>query len=550
MNDYGYGRWPLHEYLRRHARATPDKPAIIWYGRRISYAELDELSDRYAQCLSERGITHGDVVALFLHNCPEYLIAHFGAQKLGAIVSPCNPHAQAYELERQLSELDARVLVTSEELVGVVQRSRALTTVEHVFVVRYGDMLPPFMAIDVPPCIRLHARRLPLPAFATGFTEALAASMPCRLPDHVTLGDISLMVYTSGSTGLPKGAMITHDCAVYKTAMAAAGFQLGADDVMLAETPLHHISGIMTGLSLPIYCGCTVVLLHRFDASAVLQAVEACHVTWWYTVAPSLSSVMECEDAATYDLSSLRVTVGTSFGVKLTESLARRWSGFANDCLVYEAGYGLSETHTCDTLMPLDAIKWGTNGKPAPGVEVRIISSETGRDLPPNARGEILLRGPVLYKGYWMRPEATRNMLLDGWIRTGDIGVLDEDGYLTFIGRAKEMIKVWSYSVFPEEVETILTTHPDVRQAAVVGIPDPDRGEVLHAYLVLKEEAAARIRINHAGRDRDRTDQKIIEWCLQHMSYYKVPRTIIFCNTLPALENGKLLRKKLRGVLE
>ncbi|VTU19101.1 AMP-binding protein [Variovorax sp. RA8] len=543
MIAYRHGQRPLHEYLREHARRTPDKPALVWYGRRISYAELDDLSDRFAQSLRERGIGQGDVVALFLHNCPQYLIAHFGVQKLGAIVSPCNPDARAYELEHQLTELDASAIVAGEELLKVVLGSRALRTVAHVYAVRYGDMLPATLAMDVPPGIRLrHEPAPPLPACVIDFADALAEAGPFTPVDTIAMDDVCLMAYTSGSTGLPKGAMISFECALYKTAVSADGFRLGETDVMLADVALHHISGMMTGLALPIYCGATVVLLRRFDATAVLQAIEACRVSWWYTMAPSLPSVMACDDATTFDLSSLRTTVGTSFGVQLSELLARRWSRFANECLVYEAGYGLSETHTCDTLMPPDAIKWGTNGKPAPGVELRIVDPETGRDLPAGQRGEILLRSPIRYKGYWLQPAVTQAMLLDGWLRTGDVGVVDEEGYLTFLGRTKEMIKVWSYSVFPEEVEAILALHPDVRQAAVVGLPDPDRGEAVQAYVVLKEEAAARVR---AGQQADRVDQKIIEWCLQHMSHYKVPRTVIFRSGLPSSESGKLLRRML-----
>ncbi|WP_431153207.1 AMP-binding protein [Acidovorax facilis] len=543
MFAYRHGFQPLHEYLRQHARQKPDKAAVIWYGRKITYAELDDLSDRFAQSLRDRGIGQGDVVVLFMHNCPQYLIAHFGVQKLGAIVSPCNPDARAYELEHQLSKLDASALVAAEDLLKVLMGSKAMRTVKHVFAVRYGEMLPATLAMDVPPGIRMrHEAAPPLPSCVIDFADALAEAEGFTPVSTIAMDDVCLMAYTSGSTGLPKGAMISFECALYKTGVSADGFRIAPDDVILADVPLHHISGMMNGLALPIYCGATVVLLHRFDACAVLQAIEACQVNWWHTMAPSLLSVMNCDDAGTFDLSSLRATVGTSFGVHLTESLARRWSSFANGCLVYEAGYGLSETHTCDTVMPLDAIKWGTNGKPLPGVEVRIVDPETGRDMPVGQRGEIVLRSPVRYRGYWLHPEATQAMMLDGWLRTGDVGKLDEEGYLTFLGRTKEMIKVWSYSVFPEEVEAILALHPDVRQAAVVGLPDPDRGESVQAYVVLKEEAAARVR---AGRSRDRADQKIIEWCLQHMSHYQVPRTVIFRSGLPSSKNGKLLRRML-----
>jgi long-chain acyl-CoA synthetase len=543
MTRYRQGRQPLHDYLRSHARATPHKAAIVWYGRRISYAELDALSDRFARCLQDRGIGQGDVIVLFLHNCPQYLIAHHGAQKIGVIVSPCNPHCKAYELGHQVHEVDASAIVAGDELLGVVEESGVLRNVRHVFAANYGAMLPRVIGFDVPPEVRLPGDAAPpRPAFATDFDQALADAGPLAADSAVDIDDVALMAYTSGSTGLPKGAMLSYESALFKTAVAADAFGLGEADVMLADTPLHHISGMVTGITVPVYTGATVVLLHRFDAQAVLQAVECCKVSWWYTMAPSLPAVMDCEDATTYELSSLKTTVATSFGVKLTQALAQSWARLVEGCLVYEAGYGLSETHTCDTIMPRDAVKWGTNGKPAPGVELRIVDAATGRDVPTGTRGEILLRSPVRFKGYWRRPDATAEAVVDGWTRTGDIGVMDDEGYLTFIGRRKEMIKVWSYSVFPEEVEAILATHPDVRQVAVVGCPDPNHGEALQAYVVLHAAAAARAN----GLKHHEAEQKIIQWCAQHMAHYKVPRTVILRHGLPESGPGKLLRRMLK----
>ncbi|CAN5804750.1 AMP-binding protein [soil metagenome] len=556
MTSYRHGCRPLHEYLRLHARATPSKTAIVWYGRRIIYAELDDLSDRFARCLQDRGIGQGDVVVLFMQNCPQFLVAHYGAQKLGAIVSPCNPHSKAYELGHQVGELDASAIVAGDELLEVVAASGALGRIQHVFAVNYGDWLPAVLAMDVPNEVRLPGDCAPhRPAFAVDFGQALAVAGPFEERPAIDIDDVSLMAYTSGTTGLPKAAMLGYECALFKTAATADAFGLRADDVMLADVPLHHISGMMTGLAVPIYTGATVVLLNRFDPVAVLQAIEACKVSWWYSMAPSFPSVMGLEGAAQFDVSSLRMAVGTSFGVQLTQALAHRWSEFTGGCGVYEAGYGLSETHTCDAMMPIDAIRWGTNGKPIEGVEIRIADPDTGEPLPAGERGEILLRSPLRFKGYWRRPEATAQALRDGWLRTGDIGVLDDEGYITFIGRSKEMIKVWSYSVFPEEVEAILATHPDVRQAAVVGSPDADRGAALEAHVVLTEAAA---RAHHGGgacaksgkgaghgAGNDVAGERLIEWCRQHMSHYKVPRTVVFCDALPSSGSGKLLRREL-----
>ncbi|MES2990152.1 MAG: AMP-binding protein [Pseudomonadota bacterium] len=545
MTIYRHGRRPLHDYLRHHARTTPRKPAIVWYGRRISYAELDDLSDRFAQCLRERGIGQGDVIVLFMHNCPQFHVAQFGAQKLGVIVSPCNPASKAWELGHQVLEVDAAAIVCGDELLDVVQESSLVRRVEHVFAVDYGAMLPQVIAIDVPDSVRMPGEPAPpRPAFATDFDTCVSDADPWREDVAIDLDDVALMAYTSGSTGLPKGAMLSYEAALYKAAVSADGFGVGADEVILSETAMHHIAGMVTGLVLPVYTGATVVLLQRFDPLAVLQAIECCKVSWWYTMAPSLPVVMGCDEAASFELRSLRQTVATSFGLQLTEALADQWRAFTRTaCVVYEAGYGLSETHTCDTIMPREAIRWGTNGKPVAGVELRIVDPDSGLERPTGEHGEILLRSPVRFKGYWRRPEATQEALLDGWTRTGDIGVVDELGYLTFLGRRKEMLKVWSYTVFPEEVEAILATHPDVRQVAVVGAPDPNCGEALHAYVVLHDACATA-----AHRDgAHETEARLIRWCMAHMAHYKVPRTVVLRHHLPATCTGKLLRRMLKS---
>ena len=542
MTSYSLGRKPLHEYLRHRACAQPHKTALIWYGRRLSFGELDVMSDRFAQSLHERGVGQGDVVVLCMQNCPQFLVAYLGAQKLGAIVSACNPHGKAFELEHQVRELGAVALVAGDELMGVVEEACVARRLRQVYAVDYGRLLPRVIAVDVPDEVRLPSDRRPArPAWARDFDDALAAAVPLALRPMIDLDDVASMVYTSGSTGLPKGAMLSHEAALYKTAVTADAFGLQANDVMLVDTALCHISGLITGLALPLYTGATLVLLNRYDPAAVLQAIEYARVSWWYTMAPGLPSAMAADDS--YDLGSLHTTVATSFGVTLSQDLAARWSTFANGCLVYEAGYGLSESFTCDTLMPRDAIRWGTNGKPVPGVELRIADPDTGANLPLGQQGEILLRLPVRFKGYWNQPEATAEVLRDGWMHTGDIGMIDAEGYLTFLGRRKEMIKVWNYSVFPEEVEAILATHPDVQRVAVIGCPDPNRGEALQAHVVLTPAAAALARCQGSHRS---LEDRIIAWCLQHMANYKVPRSVVVRDSLPTTETGKVLRRLLR----
>ena len=343
------------------------------------------------------------------------------------------------------------------------------------------------------------------------------------------------MTYTSGTTGLPKGAMLSFDNALYKTQVSVDIYRVGRDETMLAIAPLYHIAGMLMGVNMTVCAGATTVLMYRFDPKAVLQAIERHRIGWWYSIAPMNVAAMQVPDAKRFDLSSLRINPVTSFGITFTEALADQWRAFAPNCTSFEAAYGLSETHTMDTAMPADAIRWGTHGRAVPGNELRIVDPDSGRDLPTGEPGEITIRGRGVFKGYWNKPEATAKTLRDGWVFTGDMGRVDADGYLTFMGRFKEMIKVSGYSVFPEEVEAILVRHPAIAQAGVIGVPDPEKGEVVKAFVVLKPGLADRP--SEAG---------LIGWARENMAVYKAPRQIEFRDSLPATGAGKMLRRLLK----
>lgn len=529
---YTLGEKPLHDYLREHARRQPQKAAYLWYGRALSYAELDRLSDAFAARLAALGVVKGDRVALFLNNCPQYVIAHFGIQKLGAIVAPCGPLFKAHELEYQLKDLGAEVIVAADTLYPVVAAVRAATRLRHVFVTGHGELLPAEPSIDVP--AELRAPR-PHIEGTEDFFAALAATTAVPPAPTLDMDDVALMTYTSGTTGLPKGAMLSYRNALFKTATVANTSGVRNDDVLLAIAPLYHIAGMLMGINISIYSGATSVLLHRFDPVATLQAIDRHQVSWWYSIVPMNAAVMQVPNAQqSYNLSSLRANPATSFGIVLTEPLAEKWKQFTGGCPLYEAAYGLSETHTADTYMPRDAIRWGTQGKVAPGVDCRIVDPDSGRDLPPGDMGEIVLRSPGVFKGYWNKPEGTAATLRDGWVHTGDMGKLDADGYLRFTGRFKEMIKVSGYSVFPEEVEVMLIRHPAVGQAAVIGVADEQKGEVVKAFLVLRAGTQANA-------------EEIIAWSRENMSAYKAPKYVEFRDMLPATGAGKVLRRLLKN---
>lgn len=521
---------PLHEALRRNARNHPGRDAYIWYGRHISWAEVDAASDAFAARLQALGVGRGEPVALFMNNCPQYIVAHYGIQKIGAIVCPCGPLNKEHELQYQLDDLKARVIVAADVLLPVVDKVRASTALRHVLAVRYGDWLPESATLALPP--ELQAPVQPLPEGVESFWDVMHSGAK-PVPVDVAMDDVSLMTYTSGTTGLPKGAMLSYGNAASKTAGASSATGVNVGDMLLAVAPLYHIAGMSMGVNMPVHSGATCVLLHRFDPLAVAQALERYRVTWWYSIAPMNVAVMQLPGVEAMDFSALRRNTVTSFGIAYTEELARQWKRFTPNCISSEAAYGLSETHTMDTSMPGDAIRWGTHGKPLPGNEVRIIDPETGEPLPAGEVGEITIRGPGNFKGYWNKPEATARTLKNGWVHTGDMGRIDADGYLTFIGRFKEMIKVSGYSVFPEEVEAILIKHPAVAQAAVIGVPDPQKGEVVRAFIVTRP-----------GRQIAAED--LVQWSRENMASYKAPREVRFIEALPATGAGKVLRRMLK----
>ena len=526
-------RQPLHQSLRDNARAAPGKVAYIWYGRELTWAELDAASDAFAARLQALGVRQGDPVALFMNNCPQYVMAHYGIQKAGAVVCPCGPLNKEHELAYQLGDLQARVIVASDALLPLVEKVRDQTALEHVFGVRYADLLPEQPSIHVPEelaAMRTEARALP-----RGCEDFLAVVRAGGTPAPVTVSmdDLALMTYTSGTTGLPKGAMLSFGNAAFKTGATITGSDIQENDVLLAAAPLYHIAGMIMGVNLPVYAGAPTVLLYRFDPLSVAQALERYRVTWWYSIAPMNMAVMQVPGARDMDWTSLKRNPVTSFGIQFTEALARQWQAFARNCVSHEAAYGLSETHTVDTTMPADAIRWGTHGKPVPGNTIRVVDPETGEDMPVGELGEIIICGPGNFKGYWNKPEATAATLRDGWVWTGDQGRMDAEGYLTFIGRTKEMIKVSGYSVFPEEVESILVKHPAVAQAAVLGEADADKGEVVKAFIVKKPGAELSV-------------DELIAWSRDNMAPYKAPKHVAFIDVLPTTGAGKVLRRLLR----
>jgi len=541
---YPYGRAPLPEYLRQWARRRPGHPCVNYYGRELTYAEVDRLSDVFAAFLLSRGCGAGTRVGVHLGNCPQFVIAFYGILKAGAVHVPVNPMFKPAELNYELSDAGVELLVTLDSLADVVRPALAGTSVRTVVVTSLGEYLPDEPTLPVPFAAG-PARPVDLDGVAVRtFGEALNAA-PAVKPVAPRLDDLAALNYTGGTTGMPKGCEHTHGDMLY-TAATATTYGSGAsqDDVTLIFIPIFWIAGENGGLLNPIFTGSTVVLLNRWDPEAVLTAIETYKVTGMVATVDNYVELMERPGFAERDLTSLRYTAGMSFVRKLTPELRRAWSERPNTGgVLREGAYGMTETHTSDTItagfqdddhdlksQPVFC------GIPVPGTDVLILDFDTGEPKPADAEGEIVIRTPSLTRGYWNKPDATAAAIRDGWLHTGDIGCLDADGCLHFLGRAKEMLKVNGMSVFPSEIEVLLGRNEAVEGCGVIGVDDPRTGQRPRAYVTLRAEA-------------DLDAAALTEWCRANMATYKVPE-IRIVDHLPLTATGKVIKHRLEKEFE
>lgn len=530
--SYLHGETTLYDYLVYNGNNKQDETAYIYYGAEITWGQLLQDVNKMASYFKRNGVEKGSAVGIYLQNCPQYIISHYAIQQLGGIVVPLNPMFKADELTYFLEEAPIMGVISSDA--GYDELHKANTdNLTFIVTTNYQDYLP-----EVPTLPLCEELSIPKKVFqdTEDFISILAQETSLLEKEEIDLwNDTGLMVFTSGTTGRPKGAMLTYGNALFKTAAAAQTNGLSTTERIMASAPLSHIAGMVMGLNIPVYNGIPCVLFTRFEPLSTVEAIEKYKITAWYSIAPMNGAILQIPGIQNRDLSSLKNNLATSFGLQVTEGLAEKWKAVTKGCILYEASYGLSETHTCDTFMPKEKIKWGSCGIPVYDTEIRIVNPETGEVQPAGQSGEVVIKSPGVFRGYWNRPEATAETLRDGAVYTGDIGYLDEDGYLFFQGRVKEMIKCSGYSVFPEDVEALLNNHPAIRQSAVIGVPDPVRGESVKAFVVLHDECKKTV-----------TSNEIISWSKEHMAAYKYPRYVELIDQLPTTPAGKVLRKLLK----
>ncbi|TPQ16631.1 class I adenylate-forming enzyme family protein [Streptomyces sporangiiformans] len=516
--------------LRTAVAATPDHPCLAYFDGRLSYAEVDALSDSLAAYFAARGVQAGDRIAILLQNSPHFVLALLGAWKAGAIVVPVNPMYKTGEVSHVLRDAEVTALVCADRAWESYLRDTAADSPVRIVLT----------ACELDFQSRDDARVLSferLPQAADADDLATVARLRHEAPAGRAPGpsDIALISYTSGTSGTPKGATNTHGNIMYNAERQRTGLGLPEAPVYFAMAPLFHITGMVCQLGACLTSAGTLVLAYRFEAGVVLEAFAEHRPV--YTVGPStafmaLAAHPSCtrEHFASFQMIS-------SGGAPLPPALVEKFrAGFGP---YIRNGYGLTECSApCASVppgqeAPVDPVS-GTLavGVPGPDTVVRIVDDQ-GKEVPFGEQGEILVRGPQVVPGYWRRPEATAETFPDGELRTGDIGFMDADGWLYVVDRKKDMINASGFKVWPREVEDVLYTHPAVREAAVVGVPDSYRGETVKAYISLRP-----------GSDTD--GDELATYCREKLAAYKSPRVVEILPDLPKTASGKILRRELR----
>ena len=502
------------EVLAHHASRRPDRAMTVFEGETTTYGEMADRVAALSGGLHERGVGEGDVVALLSYNCPEFLEAMFAANRLGAVAMPINWRLAAPEVRFILQHSGARALVCDEPLVGLAdEASEGLE-----------DSL-------VRSCIAPAA-----PAGWTTLAELRAGTTapPPPPPARRQPDDVHRLMYTSGTTGRPKGVMITHANLAWKNLAHLVEFGFTADDLGLACGPLYHVGALDLTTTSLVAAGAATIIHRAFDAAAVVDELERSRVTAVWLAPAMVNAIMSLPDVERRDLSSVRLIIngGEKMPIPLIERIQRTFPSawFAD-------AYGLTETVSGDTFLDRDSIvtKLGSVGRPCLHLELEVWDDQ-GRPVATGAPGEIVMRGPKVFKGYWRDPEATATAFEGGWFHTGDVGVRDDDGYLYIVDRLKDMIVSGGENIAGSEVERVLYEHPAVLEAAVVGRPDERWGEVPVAFVVLRPGGAA-------GAD------ELTSHCRDQLARFKVPKDVTFLEALPRNPSGKVLKRDLRDLL-
>ena len=539
----------LWHNLAVSALRFPDKPALVFFNRTLSYASVLQQAERLAARLHALGVRKGDRVVLNMQNCPQWVIAHFAILRADAVVVPVNPMNRAEELKHYITDPDAKVAITAADLAPELAKANSQLApserLTHLVVTHYSD------AFDAETVMREGKDAMPetwrewmltrhtLPALEGGavlsWEEAL---QPCDggLPAHTAAPhDMAVLPYTSGTTGLPKGCIHPHSSLMHNAVGTSVWGNSTSENVVLSVVPMFHITGMVSVMHTAIYCSATLVIMPRWDRELAGRLISRWRVTHWTNIPTMVIDLLASPNFASFDLSSL-VYIGGG-GAAMPQAVAQRlWEQYG---LRFTEGYGLTETAAPSHSNPPDATKQQCLGIPFISTEARVIDPLTLKEMSQGEQGEIIMSGPQNFSGYWKQPEATAAAFieLDGkrFFRSGDLGHVDEEGYFFITDRLKRMINASGFKVWPAEVESLMFKHPAIQEACIISTRDAYRGESVKAVVVLR-----------AAFKGQTSENDIIAWCKEHMAAYKYPRVVEFVDALPKSGSGKVMWRTLQ----
>ncbi|MCC7447670.1 MAG: long-chain fatty acid--CoA ligase [Anaerolineae bacterium] len=523
-----YPRIPIYRLLDDTAAKYPERICARFFGRGFTYRQIQQLSDQFAAGIRNRGVRKGDRVVLLLPNAPQYLIAYYGLLKAGAVIAPLNPLYTPHELTIQLNDCAAETIITLPLFLDKVVPLRDKTPLKRIIVSQLADYLPfPLNVVQ-----RLREMKLLLPFRGSGLInfQQLLQPAPDFTPELTDPDSLAVLLYSGGTTGAAKGIMLSHHQCVANAHQIRAWGNLNEEGRILAVLPLFHGFGMSVTMNTPVLSGGEIILMPRFKAKDVVKAIQKYRPTFFIGVPTMFVAFNNLPDIQRYDLSSLQgIFVGAA---PLTRAIKDGFEARTGGRVI--EGYGLTETVTAIMANPYKGQhKIGSIGIPFPDVDAKIISLDDGHDLPPGELGEIVLRTPTMMLGYYKNPAETQQTIVDGWLRTGDIGYMDEDGYFYITDRKKELIITGGFNIFPREIDELLYQHPKVKEGITVGIPDPYKGERIKVFVVLKDGETA-------------TPEEFIAYFKERLVWYKVPAEVEFRADLPKSIIGKILRRTLR----
>jgi len=533
-HTYPYPKVNVAKLLLQTTALYPDHPAVHFLGKTISYRDLLDDTLRFANALRRIGITKGDRVAIMLPNCPQAVIAYYGALMLGAIVVQTNPLYVERELEHQMVDSGAVAIVTLDLLYRRVATVRPDTDLQYLIVTSIQDYLPFPKNVLYPIVTKKDRidRTVTNDHGVMNMKELMAAaSTTPSLCEVDAERDLALLQYTGGTTGVAKGCMLTHYNLIANTIQSKLWqyHNVEGEERYLAALPFFHVFGMTVLMNLSIATSGTLYLVPKFNIADILKLIDA-HQPTVFPGAPTMYvALIHHPNRRKYDLSSIKVCI--SGAAPLPLEVQTQFERITGGRLI--EGYGLTEASPVTHANNVWGIrKIGSIGIPFPDTDAKVVNAESGEELPPGEIGELIVSGPQVMQGYWNRPEETASTLRDGWLYTGDMARMDEDGFFYIIDRKKDMIIAGGFNIYPREVEEVLYEHPAVRDASVVGVPDRYRGETVKAFVVFRDGASA-------------SEQELDEWCRARLAAFKIPRQYEFRDDLPKSIIGKVLRRKL-----